>query len=59
MRATPLGIWAYKLPEKELYNNVVIDTNMVHPSKLMHDVVFLYCQAIGHLLENPTSKTRA
>jgi len=35
------------------------DAKWIHPNPMVHDAIFLYCVAIGHLLNNPQKSTRA
>jgi len=37
----------------------VADNQFLHANPFVWDVTFLYCVALGHLLNNPTSETRA
>lgn len=60
MRITPLAVWASGLESSEdLYKAVVTDVELTHPNKLVHQSIFIYCQAIQFLLNNPECKTRA
>ena len=63
MKATPLAVFCAELEQKKNYKKfkeiVAADCSWIHPHEMVHDAVFLYCVAIAHLLNNPTSPTRA
>lgn len=68
MRATPMAVLGAGMqgmnPTKmedyaDLQEYVALDAGHTHPQKLVHDAIFLYCLAIGHLLRNPLEKDRA
>jgi len=62
-RMTPLAVWGAGLVQAENFQDlkslVSADSSFVYPNPVVHDCCFLYCAAVGHLLNNPGSKTRA
>merc|ERR1712086_544810 len=63
MRCTPLAVWGAQLVQTENFNQLkkacCADASFVHSHPIVHECCFLYCVSIGHLLNNPNSKTRA
>lgn len=63
MKCTPLAVWAAELVKTENYAKLkelcAADCGWIHPNPIVHDTVFLYCVALGHLLSNPTDPNRA
>lgn len=51
MRITPLAVWGHRLSSKEdLYNAVLLQTALTHQNKFAVDACYLYCFAIGILI---------
>lgn len=63
MKITPLAVWGAQLEKvmdyKTLKELCVADAKWIHSNPMVHDAIFLYCVAIGHLLNNPSKPTRA
>ncbi len=55
MRATPLGIWGYKLSSQDLATICHQDSGLTHPNMVCKYSVTCYAIAIAHLVKNATS----
>lgn len=62
MRCTPIAIWSAQFEAdknwKELSALTEADACFVHCHAVVHHSIFLYCAAIQHMMNNPTSETR-
>ena len=52
MRITPLGLWARKLCNKELYDAIVKEQSLTHMRKVVYDAAMCYCLAIRELVSS-------
>lgn len=52
MRITPLAVWGYRLQPEDLYEAVKLQTALTHSNKTAIDSCYLYCFAIGHLINH-------
>jgi len=63
MRITPIAIWAANLEKIGEYSDLKdlceADAGFTHSHPIVHESTFLYCVAIAHVMNNPTSETRA
>lgn len=50
MRLTPFAVWAHKLPKDELFIAVKLQTMMTHSNDVAIEASYLYCYAIGLLI---------
>jgi ADP-ribosylglycohydrolase len=50
MRLTPFAVWAHKLPKEELFVAVKLKTMMTHSNYVAIEACYLYCYAIGLLI---------
>ena len=55
MRITPQAVWGYKLGKEDLYNAVMLQTGLTHLHKTAVDTSYLYCYAIGILINTGDS----
>ena len=50
MRLTPFAVWAHKLPKEDLFTAVKLQTMMTHSNEIAIEASYLYCYAIGLLI---------
>jgi ADP-ribosylglycohydrolase len=55
MRLTPFAVWAHKLPKEELKIAVKLQTLMTHSNEIAIETSYLYCYAIGLLINGASS----
>jgi ADP-ribosylglycohydrolase len=53
MRATPLGVWGWRLTEEALVTAAMADCRLTHPNPTCLSASAVYCLAIRHLVLNP------
>ena len=53
MRATPLGIWGWRLSEEALVVAAMADSRLTHPNPTCQHASATYCLAIRHLVLHP------
>ncbi len=53
MRATPLGIWGWRLTEKDLAAAASDDCRLTHPNRTCQSASVVYCLALRHLVLHP------
>jgi ADP-ribosyl-[dinitrogen reductase] hydrolase len=53
MRATPLGVWGWRLTEEDLVAAASADSRLTHPDATCQHASAVYCLAIRHLVLNP------
>ena len=59
MIITPLALWASEIIDPELLRAAVVEVvELIHPSPIVQDAVYLYCLVIKHLVQNPYDSTR-
>ncbi|TNV78765.1 hypothetical protein FGO68_gene2351 [Halteria grandinella] len=56
MRKTPLAVWGYKLNKQDLYAAVKLETAFTHSRELAIGACYLYCYAIGQLIQGKAAK---
>ena len=56
MRLTPFAVWAHKLPKEELFLAVKLETMMTHSNSVAIEACYLYCYAIGLLINGYSSQ---
>ena len=59
MIITPLALWASEINDPELLRQAVAEVvELIHPSLIVQEAVYLYCLAIKHLVQNPYDSAR-
>eukprot|EP01006_Ploeotia_vitrea_P010240 TRINITY_DN26575_c0_g1_i1.p1 TRINITY_DN26575_c0_g1~~TRINITY_DN26575_c0_g1_i1.p1 ORF type:complete len:207 (-),score=10.40 TRINITY_DN26575_c0_g1_i1:99-719(-) len=53
MRCTPIGVWAHKLPEKDIVKLAIADSALTHCNSATAKSCAAYSLAIAHLMRNP------
>ena len=59
MRSTPIAVYGHKLSKQELMTIIKDDCHFTHCNKNVIDVVYLYCLAIGQLINKADRADRA
>ena len=59
MRITPMAVFTANLRPALSKQLIIADVEMTHPNKTIQDMVYTYCIAIHHLLNNPEEENRA
>jgi ADP-ribosylglycohydrolase len=59
MRATPLGVWAYRLSDSQAAQAAVLECSMTHAHATVQAACACYALAIGHLLRHAEDRQGA
>lgn len=59
MRATPMAVFTSLCDDESAKAAIEADVSMTHSNQTVKDIVYLYCIAIHHLINNPHNENRA